>query len=59
MDRTAEAVSVADRKQELAAERSDVSHMEQALHHLRDKITKAVKALAAYARERENLGRSR
>ena len=58
--------------QERAAERADVSRMEQALQHVRDEITKAVKALAAYARERlaqhrqaqlarerDDLGRSR
>ena len=47
LERTAEAVSVADRNQALAADRADVSRMEQALHHLRDEITKAVKALGA------------
>ena len=72
LERTAEAVSVADRNQALAADRADVSRLEQALHHVRDEITKAVKALAAYARERlaqhrqaqlarerDDLGRSR
>ncbi len=52
LERTAEAVSVVDRNQALAAERADVSRMDQALQHVRDEITKAVKALAAYARER-------
>ena len=52
LERTADAVSVADRNQELAADRADVFRMEQALQHVRDEITKAVKALAAYARER-------
>ena len=46
LDRTADAVSVVDRNQELAAERADVSRMEQALQHVRNEITKAVKALA-------------
>ena len=72
LERTADAVSVVDRNQERAAERADVSRMEQALKHVRDEITKAVKALAAYARERlaqhrqeqiarerDDLGRSR
>ena len=72
LDRTADAVSVVDRNQERAAERTDVSRMEQALRHVRDEITKAVKALVAYAREllaqhrqeqlareRDDLGRSR
>ena len=35
LERTAEAVSVADRKQELAADRADVSRLEQALQHVR------------------------
>ena len=39
------------RNQALAAERADVSRLEQALHHVRDEIAKAVKALADYARE--------
>ena len=30
---------------------ADVSRLEQALHHVRDEIAKAVKALADYARE--------
>ena len=72
LERTAEAVSVANRNQELAADRADVSRLEQALQHVRDEITKAVKALGAYererlaqhrqaqlARERDDLGRNR
>ena len=51
LERVAEAVSVEDRNQTLAAERADVSRMEQALQHVRDEIAKAVKALADYARE--------
>ena len=63
---------VEDRNQALAAERADVSRLEQALQHVRDEITKAVKALADYAREywdrnrqeqlareRDDLGRTR
>ena len=61
----AEVGSVEDRNQALAAERADVSRMEQALQHVRD-------ALADYAREywdrnrqeqlaqeRDDLGRTR
>ena len=48
LDRTAEAVSVTARNQELAADRADVSRMEQDLHHVRDEITKAVKAGAGH-----------
>ena len=68
----AEVGSVEDRNQALAAERADVSRMEQALQHVRDEIAKAVKALADYAREywdrnrqdqlarqRDDLGRTR
>ena len=51
LERVAEAGSVEDRNQALAAERADVSRLEQALHHVRDEIAKAVKALADYARE--------
>ena len=51
LERVAEVGSVEDRNQALAAERADVSRMEQALHHVRDEIAKAVKALADYARE--------
>ena len=47
----AEVGSVEDRNQALAAERADVSRLEQALQHVRDEIAKAVKALADYARE--------
>ena len=47
----AEVGSVEDRNQALAAERADVSRMEQTLQHVRDEIAKAVKALADYARE--------
>ena len=51
LERVAEVGSVEDRNQALAAERADVSRMEQALQHVRDEIAKAVKALADYARE--------
>ena len=51
LERVAEVGSVEDRNQALAAEREDVSRMEQALQHVRDEIAKAVKALANYARE--------
>ena len=51
LERVAEVGSVEDRNQALAAEREDVSRMEQALQHVRDEIAKAVKALADYARE--------
>ena len=51
LERVAEVGSVEDRNQALAAERADVSRLEQALQHVRDEITKAVKALADYARE--------
>ena len=72
LERVAEVGSVEDRNQALAAERADVSRMEQALQHVRDEIAKAVKALADYAREywdrnrqdqlarqRDDLGRTR
>ena len=51
LERVAEVGSVEDRNQALAAERADVSRLEQALQHVRDEIAKAVKALADYARE--------
>ena len=53
----AEVGSVEDRNQALAAERADVSRMEQTLHHVRDEIAKGVKALADYAREYWNRNR--
>ena len=72
LERVAEVGSVEDRNQALAAERADVSRLEQALQHVRDEIAKAVKALADYAREywdrnrqeklardRDDLGRTR
>ena len=43
----------------LAIHRGDVYRMEQALQHVRDEITKAVKALATYAREHDDHGWSR
>ena len=51
LERVADGVAVDDRNQALAAERADVSSLEQALQHVRDEIAKAVKALADYARE--------
>ena len=44
LERVAEVGSVDDRNQALAAERTDVSRLEQALQHVRDEIAKAVKA---------------